>query len=427
MATQKFFLFHREPVGAYSVTESNTGDELSVIAIPADRLGNVTARQGRVVFTFTDAGIYQTYGGSSNEGLPNVRIEVKCEAGSEVDLIEQILIFTSKDTGKSIMKFDAVNNVSSFPLARVESKDDIKSKVPKQAVILATGAVSSDPAASDVTSTTTTTLDKVSFITASLMPVVDYNSVQLATYAAASEVGQTNHWHNAGTGGSTYDMDSNTGTPTIIDPSKLSGLREKAANIAASENLILANTLTVQDDYTLYFVTGATEYFSFGSKMFDDGGAYMNIGFAKDSGYENTSSEFWVQHNLVGSSLPLKMQLNNTDYDTDSYTYPDPFLEEDSDVWRASEQKPQTCYVFVLRRDKETNLYLYNHLGQVVGYAPANKTGTVGRTDGDLSIANVGTGFRGYLARWGCIENDIGSDEAARLAKDLHDRYSWKY
>jgi len=423
----KYFLFHREPVTESSSTESNTGDGLSVIAIPAERLGNITARKERVVFTFADAGIYQTYGGSSNEGMPNVRIEVACEAGQEVSLIEQILTFASKDTGRSIMKFDAVNQVSSFPLAKVQSRDDVQPKVPKQAVILATGEVSSDPAADDVTSTSTTTLDKVNFITASLMPVVDYNPDALSGYTAGTEIGQPNHWNNQGTGGSTYNITTNTGAPAIIDPSASSGLREKAANIALSENLILDNTLTVEDDYTLYFVTGEVAYTSFGSTMFDNGGIYMNIGFAKASGYENTNSEFWVQHNVQGASLPVKMQLNNTDYNTDSYTYPDPFLEEGIAVWRASEKKPQTCYVFVLRRDKDTNLYLYNHLGQQVGYAPANKVGTIMRTDGDLSILNVGTGFRGYLARWGCIESDIGSAEASRLARDLHGRYAWRY
>jgi hypothetical protein len=128
-----------------------------------------------VVFTFSDAGIYQTYGGSGNEGMPNVRIEVACEAGQEVELIEQILTFASKDTGRSIMKFDAVNQISSFPLAKVESLEDITPKVPKQAIILSTGAVSNDPAATDITQTTTTAIAGITFPAPSLMPIIDYN------------------------------------------------------------------------------------------------------------------------------------------------------------------------------------------------------------------------------------------------------------
>jgi len=422
----KFFLFKKEDVNEFSVGFTNTGDNLSVLALPADSVAHMTATPGYVHFTFNNAGLYDHFQGTAREGFSKTKVSVACIEGEEYDLIREVIAFISNtDNKKTTMVFDAVTGQSTFKSASVQVA--VTPFLPKQPTIMSTQAISNDPASTDLTQTTTTTLDGVTFTAPTLMPVADYNSVQLASYSAGSEVGQTNHWHNAGTGGSTYDMDSNTGAPSIIDPSASSGLREKAANIAASENLILANTLTVEDDYTLYFVTGTVAYFTFGSTMFDNGGAYMNIGFAKGSGYENTNSEFWVQHNVQGASLPVKMQLNNTDGGTSSYAYPDPFLEEGTAVWKASEKKPQTCYVFMLRRDKETNLYLHNHLGEIVGYAPANKTGTTGRTDGDLSIANVGTGFRGYLARWGVIESDIGAAEAARIAKDLHERYAWRY
>ena len=115
MAGEKYFLFQREPVTEYSSTESNTGDGLSVIAIPSDKIANITAKKGVVVFRFHGAGIYDSYGGSENEGLPNVKIEVACEAGNEVALIEQVLTFISRETSRSIMKFDAVSATSTFP------------------------------------------------------------------------------------------------------------------------------------------------------------------------------------------------------------------------------------------------------------------------------------------------------------------------
>lgn len=425
MASDKYFVFRSGEVNEFSEVFSNTGDNLSVLSISADHVAYITAKKGSVVLVFNNAGLYETFQGEAREALPKTRMEVACTEGEEYQLVKKITAFiTTPATNRRVMEFDAVSQTSSFNEA---APTVVKPLLPKQPVVMSTQVISNDPASTDLTQTTTTTLDGVTFTAPSLMPIVDYNSVQLASYSAGSEVGQTNHWHNAGTGGSTYDMDSNTGAPSIIDPSASSGLREKAANIAAAENLIMANTLTVEDDYTLYFVNGTTAYFTFGSKMFDNGGAYMNIGFAKDSGYENTNSEFWIQHNLQGASLPVKMQLNNTNAGTTSYTYPDPFLEEGSTVWKASIKKPQTCYVFILRRDKDTNLYLHNHLGEIVGYAPANKTGTTGRTDGDLVIKNIGTGFRGYLARWGCITSDIGAAEAARIAKDLHNRYAWRY
>lgn len=421
MAGEKFFLFQREPITAFSATESNTGDGLSVIAIPAHKIANVTAKLGKVVFTFTDAGIYQTYGGSANEGLPNVRIEVSCDAGSEVKLIEQVLTFISKDAGgKSIMRFDAVTNVSSFPLAKVESTEDITPRVPKQPVVLATGSVSNDPADTDITSTTTNTIDEITFTTASLKPIIDYNSEGLSTYAIGDEIGQTNHWHNAGTGGNTYQINANTGDPILLRAGN-NGLKENAVEITASENLILDNAITIEDDYTMYMVIGLIGYGSLGHNIVD--GTATHIGFAAAAGEENTNNEFWVRHETAVAYRPALMQLDNTAYDTSSYTYPDPLLENGI----TGDDTGQTCYVFVLRRDKDYNLYLHNHTGQVVGYVPAKIDGKDFATDGDLKVTNVGTGFRGTLQRIGVIPSDIGASEGGRIARDLFDRYRYIY
>jgi hypothetical protein len=58
---------------------------------------------------------------------------------------------------------------------------------------------------------------------------------------------------------------------------------------------------------------------------------------------------------------------------------------------------------------------------------------TDGLTDGALLIENLGTVkdfttvgsivFSGHLARFGVIERDIGTDNAAQLCRDLFDLY----
>ena len=54
-----------------------------------------------------------------------------------------------------------------------------------------------------------------------------------------------------------------------------------------------------------------------------------------------------------------------------------------------------------------------------------------GQTDGELLIERLGTtnevtntGFKGQLARFGIMENDIGSNAASTLAKDLFNLYT---
>lgn len=426
MASDKYFVFRSGEVNEFSEVFSNTGDNLSVLSISADHVAYITAKKGSVVLVFNNAGLYETFQGETREALPKTRMEVACTEGEEYQLVKKITAFiTTPATNRRVMEFDAVSASSSFSEA---APTVVKPLLPKQPVVMSTQGISNDPASTDLTQTTTTTLDKVTFTAPTLMPIVDYNPDALSGYTAGDEIGQPNHWNNQGTGGSTYNITTNTDAPLLVDGGSSTGVRDRSVSVDADpENLILNNTLNVEDDYTMYFVTAATAYFSFGHSIVNNGGAYMNIGFAKGSGYENTNSEFWVQHNVQGATQPVKMQLNNTDGNTVSYSYPDPLLEADTSVWKANEKKPQTCYVFVLRRDPKLNLYLHNHLGQIVGYAPASNSGTVGRTDGDLNISQVGTGFRGKLVRLGVIESDIGAAEAARIAKDLHERYAWRY
>ena len=421
MASDKYFVFRSGEVNEFSEVFSNTGDNLSVLSISADHVAYITAKKGSVVLVFNNAGLYETFQGETREALPKTRMEVACTEGEEYQLVKKITAFiTTPATNRRVMEFDAVSASSSFSEA---APTVVKPLLPKQPVVMSTQAISNDPASIDLTQTTTTTLDEITFTSPTLMPIVDYNPAGLAAIAVAAEVGQTHSWDNAGTGGSTYDIDDNTNAP-VVSQLRTNGLREKAVDIEASpENLILANELVVEDDYTMYFVIGATGFGSFGASLVDDG-SNVHIGFASADGLENTNSEFWVKHNVSGGYEPAYMDVLSSDYDTPSYRFPDPKLEE------GVNNPPvlaQTCYVFMLRRDKAMNLYLHNHTGAIVGYVEAKTDSKDFATNGDLEVLNVGTGFRGNLARFGVIPSDIGTAEAARLCQDMFDRYTYRY
>ena len=92
-------------------------------------------------------------------------------------------------------------------------------------------------------------------------------------------------------------------------------------------------------------------------------------------------------------------------------------------------------------------MYLHNRTGDLVGFIPsftvidtidARSTTFDFMTDGDLLIEQIGSAggiadagsslnksFKGKLARFGVIENDIGANASANLAQDLFNLYNF--
>ena len=414
----KFFLFRREALSQASTTSSNTGDTVSVFGVPSTNLSHITAESGLVKFVFKDAGIYENTSMTTREALERTNVAVACEEGEEFDLIRNVMEFIASDSKKSVMVFDTVSGFSTINEAKVSDKSQVSAVVPRIPVIMTTQEVSTDPAATDLTQTTTTTIADITFPAPSLMPIVDYNETALPAHGSA--VGAANNWTNAGTGGSTYHITNDTGTPAV---NRDNGTSVNAVDIASADNLIMANALEIEGEYTIYMVLGLIGYGSFGHSILDNG--HTHIGFAAVAGEENLNSEFWIRHDTASTARPAYMQLNNTDGGTVAYKFPDPSLD-DPDV-NTTGFEGQTTYVFVLRRDKDLNLYLHNHTGDVVGYVPRLTGSGDFATDGTLKVDEIGTGFRGFLPRLGIISSDIGAEFASQLAQDLFEKYKKVY
>jgi hypothetical protein len=412
MASDKYFLFRTGDITKFSEVFTDTGENLSVLSISTDRVAYITAKQGSVVVVFNNAGLYDTFQGTNREALIKTRMEVECNVGEEYQLVKKITQFiTSPTMNKRVLEFDAVASSSTFNESAPET---LRPLLPKFPVVMSTQAISDDPAATDLTQTTTTTIADITFPAPSLMPIVDYNETTLPAHGSA--VGAANNWNNSGSGGSTYHITNDTGTPAVNEKS---GTSVNAVDIAPGDNLIMANALEIDGAYTIYMVIGTVGYGSFGHSILDNGATH--IGFAAAAGDENTNSEFWVRHDTAGGRRPAYMQLNNTNGGTAAYKFPDPALEN-SDVNTVGFEGQQT-YVFVLRRDKDLNLYLHNHTGNIVGYVEALTGQGDFATDGTLKVDDIGTGFRGFLPRIGIISTDIGISNASKLAQDLFDKY----
>ena len=130
---------------------------------------------------------------------------------------------------------------------------------------------------------------------------------------------------------------------------------------------------------------------------------------------------------------PATARVSGTENGTVDYTYPD----ADADNY-------EHVLVFVIRRDENNNLYMYNRDGDIVSFIAARTDtfsseigakatlATPGRTDGPLKIQRLGTvknyttfAFKGGVARFGVIEKDIGSASCSKLATDLFKFYKF--
>ena len=429
---KKFFLFRKEEISLSSVTASDTGAGVSVFAVPASSLAFATASRGSVKLTFNDASIYEESNLTDGESFEKTTVTVPCGVGNEAALIESILTYISREGGKAIMRFDAVSEDSLFGDAEVNS--DISSKIHVNPTKRLTGKAStqtfigsSGTVGADVASNV---VGEIDFGIAENKPLVDYNHEYLHNDKSVGD--EIDDWTNAGTGGTTYNISSNVGTPNVKDVGDLS---KRSARLAEADHLIIP-TVTVSGDYTLYAVFtadkarplyGDTEGECFGftySAFVDDGTGAITKIRGGDTG------RFAVRHDGRLGEPAISTTIDDSE-GTVSYKYPD------------YDNNTEKVLVFVIRRDPEGNMYMYNRDGSFVSFIDAvtDKTlkdqgirvfdNTDGRTDGDLKIDRLGTirslttdSFKGSIARFGVITKDIGSSSCSKLATDLFELYT---
>lgn len=431
---KKFFLFRKENVNVSSVPVSDQGVGISVLAVPADSLSFMSASKGEVFIAFNGATIYEESNLTDGESIEKTTVKIPCQPGQEVELMESILSFISREGGKSIMKFDAVDKDSTF--SRVTYDNQIKShvhinpikritgKISTQTFIGSSGTVGADP--------TSNVIGEIDFKIAENKPIVDYNHEGLASKAIGAEI---NSWDNAGTGGNTYNIGANVGAPTV----KGTWFSTKGALCSTADYFIIP-TLEIENDYTLYFVTSQLEN---NAHPFYGDGDGICIGYNLGQYIESPTNDgqiekirplhygnFAVRHYpLIGA--PAMADTTGTDNNTVSLKYPN----YDADIY-------DKILVFVIRRDDAGNMYMYDKNGDFVSFIQAKTAKTLleqgvkytnatdGRTDGTLKIERLGTinditfnAFGGEIARFGVIPRDIGVSSCIKLAEDLYNLY----
>jgi len=461
MSVRKYFLFRRfDPIGPVKRISEN-GKDIPIIGIPADKISFISAGKGEINITFNDAGVYEDSQMFVGDSIEKTNITIACIEGEEMSMMEKIMLFSSSDTGKAIMKFDVLDGNSPLKEARLVNVSDMATKIKSQP----TERVSQKISTGDPASRFRNIIADINFGSRDNKPFLDYNHELLG----GSDESSITIWRNSGTGLSTYNLanlsnsdtgsDGTTGTHVTVETdttAATTGLSKTCAQFAIDSYLNIPD-VRIENDYTIYFAIGDPSggTGSFGVLFGDDAGE--TLGFSKD-GFNGV---FTMRHEGLEGN-PFEMRTNTNESGSVRYEFPD--TSRSTDIGAR-----QFCYTFVIRRDKDFNIYLHNHEGEIVAFVPAFTerstsktitklksektpssvrivdkkydkekipfrskvtTGTAGRTDGNLLLQRLGTSgtnnetsFAGTLARFGVIKRDIGDGNASQLAQDLYELY----
>jgi hypothetical protein len=413
---KKYFLFRKEEVSAFSVTASDSGIGLSLLAVPTDSVSYISSELGKVKVVFNNVSIYEEANLRDGESLEKSYVFIGCEEGGELDLVESMIKFmTSEKTASNVMRFDVVDGKSTLAQAVLETVSPV---VHRRPINMQTGDISTKANRDAEDSALIAGIDF-----GVNQPLVDYNHEGLSAFADTAEI---TSWANAGSGGATYNISSNVGDPACTDPSvEQRGLTTKAAFFVEGEHFIVP-TINVEGDYTLYMVFDkqytATLYSQYLLVAYGDAagetlgpnGVISKDGTDIAGGPLQTLNTFQARHSgqtgvpaSTSSSVefPRKYKVGATDADS--------------------------CHVLIVRRDSEGRMFYHSGFenGGVIGIIQPVKDETSGR----LKIERLGTAKdlatnhfqKSSIARFGVIEKDIGVDSAARLAQDLFNLYNF--
>ena len=247
---KKFFLFRQEAVGAASIRTSDTGLGLSVFVIPVDKLSFITATEGEIQMVFDDATIYQESALYTGEAIEKTAVLVACKVGEEVRAIDDIMKFMSSDSSANrFMRFDGATGGYSSKYVDTTSPQTVVPKVKPNPINVQT----SKRSFGDADAIAANTVAGINFNYT--QPFIDYSHDGINGLSDGQEIAHSSHvWQNGGTGGTTYDITSNEGTPTCVDPDVRDfGLSFKGAFFNEGDYFYVP-TAKFADDYTAYIV-----------------------------------------------------------------------------------------------------------------------------------------------------------------------------
>ncbi len=233
---KKFFLFKRRELNATSTLTSDTGEGLDLFAVPADRIGIISASLGKVNIVFNDSTIYEESSLLDGESFRKTSVTVSCEEGKEESVMSDIMSFVYSSGSKSnVMRFDAVGS-SNIKNVKLDSISDVVSEVRELPVVRTTGEISKSTFLGGTAATAFGTGNIIADIDfgGGNKPIIDFNEAGLGESG-----GNVNAWTHSGTGGSSYNIGGGDITGTIpLDTTTGrggNGLATQAADVGSTD------------------------------------------------------------------------------------------------------------------------------------------------------------------------------------------------
>lgn len=420
---KKFFLFRQEAVDVTSVRASDTGSGLSVFVISADKLSFMTATEGEVQMVFDDATLYQESALYTGEAIEKTAVSISTTEGDEMNLITDVMNFVSIDNRdkipKAFMRFDGAKGGFTSKYVDTSKPVAVVPKLKTNPVNTQTG----DRSFGDSTAIAANTIAGINFNYT--QPFVDYNHEGLSGRSDGDEVAHSNSdkWANAGTGGADYDIESNVGTPSCVDPASTDrSLSQKGVLFLEGEHMIVPS-IKVDHEYTIYIVL-STHY---GNNLFGD---YFLTMYGDAAGETLGPGGTYKQD---GPAIATTLSKNRFTFRHSGRTSEPAFFSAKGQIVQDQNDTDfNACHVFIIRRDKKNNIFVQDRAGDIVANIPAALGKSPMATDGPLLIERLGTTAdiltnhfqKNVLARFGVIKQDIGYNESVRLADDLFQFYS---
>ena len=410
---KKFFLFKREEPQEYHNSKSDTGEALSILAIPADSLSYMTAAKGSVDILFNNASPYEESNLTDGESIEKTEVRVGCQQGRELELMEAIMNFISRDSKQNIMRFDALEIANTFP--ENSGFTTINAKVRQNPIKRVDQSISTQTFigvdnTSGALTPATTTIAGIDFLSASNLPIIDYNEVVLEG-KSYSDGANITHWDNdsdavPGTG-NTFDLHPSDNNPVYRDATTyistgwadFRGASSAQHNFMISSNASTAETLTVYGDYTMYMALILTP------------NNYVSAIYAGDS--DATNGPFPLKS--IGSEFKFEFSNSTSAFKSNKQStssFPGTGTTLDSS---------NVLFSFVIRRDANNDVFVYDRNGKIAASIPYD-----GTNDGQLIINKIGAALIQHsagMARFGVINKDMGNDFCVGLGPALYDRY----
>ena len=372
---------------------------------------------------FDDATLYQESALYTGEAIEKTAVSISTTEGDEMNLITDVMNFVSIDNRdkipKAFMRFDGAKGGFTSKYVDTSKPVAVVPKLKTNPVNTQTG----DRSFGDSTAIAANTIAGINFNYT--QPFVDYNHEGLSDRSDGDEVAHSNsdRWPNAGTGGADYDIESNVGTPSCIDPATTDrSLSQKGVLFGEGDHMIVPS-VKVDHEYSIYMVF-STHY---GSNLFNN---YFYTAYGDAAGETLGPGGSYRQD---GPATKIDLSKNRFSFRHSGRTS-EPAIGKSNEqiVQDVNDPDFNACHVFIIRRDKNNNIFVQDRKGEVIASIPAILGKLPMATDGPLLIERLGTTAdiiinhfnKSVLARFGVIKQDIGYNESVRLADDLFQFYS---